>query len=258
MEVTLKQIRGTPNISPPIITICSEYPGADAMYMEQQITKSIEKAVKTVNNLEDMTSSSSVGESEIMLSFSLDSNIEIALNDVRSLISDISQSFPDDMMMPSVAKMDADAWPSFWISINSDRHNDLELTQISDNQIKSILEKLPTVGKSIIFGARYYTMRIEPISIKMFQHQLTPFDLEISLRVQNKDYPSGAIKTKTRGFSLKLAATLNTVEEFENVIVKKYHGAIIKVKDVANVSLEPFERQTISCPDKTEMMTTKL
>ena len=79
----------------------------------------------------------------------------------------------------------------------------------------------------------------------MFQHQLTPFDLEKSLRVQNKDYPAGAIKTKTRGFSLKLAATLNTVEEFENVIVKKYHGAIIKVKDVANVSLEPFENDVI-------------
>lgn len=243
---TKLQIRGTPNINPPIITIRSEYPGADAMYMEQQITRRIEKAVKTVNNLEDMTSSSSVGESEIMLSFSLDTNIEIALNDVRSLISDISNSFPDDMKMPSVAKMDADAWPSFWISINSDRHDDLELTQISDNQIKSILEKLPTVGKSIIFGARYYTMRIEPIGIKMFQHQLTPFDLEKSLRAQNKDYPAGAIKTETRGFSLKLAATLNTVEEFENVIVKKYpDGAIIKVKDIANVSLEPFENDVI-------------
>ena len=55
---TKLQIRGTPNINPPIITIRSEYPGADAMYMEQQITKRIEKAVKTANNLEDMTSSS--------------------------------------------------------------------------------------------------------------------------------------------------------------------------------------------------------
>jgi len=243
---TKLQIRGTPNISSPIITINSNYPGADAMYMEKQITQRIEKALKTVNNLEDMSSSSSDSSSQIMLSFGLDTNIEVALNDVRSLISDISRSFPDDMKMPTAAKMDADAWPSFWISINSDRHDNLELTQIADNQIKSALEKLPTVGNSIIFGARYYTMSIEPNSVKMFQHQLTPFDLEKSLRAQNKDYPAGSIKTDSRGFSLKLAATLNTPEEFENVILKKYpDGTIIKIKDVADVRLKPYEEDVI-------------
>lgn len=243
---TKLQIRGTPNINPPIITITSIYPGADAMYMEKQITTRIEKAVKTVSNLEDMSSSSSVGQSQIMMFFSLDADIEVALNDIRSLISDTSKSFPDDMKMPTVAKMDSDAWPSFWITINSDRHDNLELTQISNNQIKSVLKKLPTVGKSVIYGARDYTMRIEPISSKMFQHQLTPFDLEKSLRAQNKDYPAGSIKTETRNFSLKLAATLNTVEEFENVIVKKYpDGTIIKIKDVANVGLEPYEDDVI-------------
>ena len=243
---TKLEIRDTPNINPPIITITSRYPGADAMYIEKQITSRIEKAVKTVSNLEDMSSSSSVGQSQIMMFFSLDADIEIALNDIRSLISDISKSFPDDMKMPTVAKMDSDAWPSFWITINSDRHDNLELTQISDNRIKSVLKKLPTVGKSSIYGARYYTMRIEPINTKMFQHKLTPFDLEKSLKSQNKDYPAGSIKTETRSFSLKLAATLNTVEEFENVIVKKYpDGTIIKIKDVANVGLEPYEDEVI-------------
>lgn len=178
--------------------------------------------------------------------FSLDTDIEIALNDIRSLISDISKSFPDDMKMPTVAKMDSDAWPSFWITINSDRHDNLELTHISDSQIKSVLKKLPTVGKSAIYGARYYTMRIEPTSTKIFQHHLTPFGLEKSLRVQNKDYLAGSIKTETRSFLLKLAATLNTVEEFENVIVKKYpDGTIIKIKDVANVGLEPYENDVV-------------
>jgi hydrophobic/amphiphilic exporter-1 (mainly G- bacteria), HAE1 family len=243
---TKLQIRDTPNINPPIITIHSEYAGADAQYMEKQITKRIEDAVKTVSNLDDMSSSSSIGQSDIMLSFDLDTNIEIALNDVRSLISDISRSFPDDMKMPTAAKMDSDAWPSLWITINSDRHDNLELTQILDDQIKSVLEKLPTVGKSNIYGARYYTMIVEPISVKMFQHQLTPFDLEQALRAQNKDYPAGSIKNDIRGFSLKLAATLNTPSEFENVILKKYSdGTVVKLKDVANVSLESYENDVI-------------
>lgn len=243
---TKLQVRGTPNINPPLITVRTEYPGADALYMERQITQRIEKALKTVKNLESISSTSAVGESNIMLAFDLEADIEIALNDVRSMISDLGQIFPDDMKMPSVAKMDSDAWPSLWISINSSRHDELELTRISDNEIKSVLEKLPTVGNSRIFGAKYYSMRIEPLNTKMFQHKLSPLDLEIAIREQNKDYPAGSIKTDVRNFSLKLNATLNSPEEFENIIVKKYpDGTIIKLKDIANVRLEPVENDVI-------------
>ena len=243
---TKLQVRGTPNINPPIITVNSNYAGADALYMERQITTRIEKALKTIKNLKSMSSSSSVGESLIILEFDLDTNIETTLNDVRSIISDVIQFFPNDMNSPTVAKMDSDAWPSFWLSVNSNRHDNLELTRISDNQIKSVLEKLPTVGNSRIFGARYYTMRIEPISTKMFQHKLSPFELEAAIRAQNKDYPAGSIKTSIRSFSLKLAASLNTPEEFGNIIVKKYsNGTIIKLQDVATVRLEPYENDVI-------------
>ena len=243
---TKLQVRGMPNINLPIITVNSAYNGADALYMERQITTRIEKTLKTIKNLESMSSSSGVGFSSITLEFNLNADIEIALNDVRSKISDVIPFFPDDMNPPSIAKMDSDAWPSFWISINSNKHDNLELTRISDNQIKSVLEKLPTVGNSTIFGARYYTMRIEPISTKMFQHKISPFELETAIRAQNKDYPAGSIKTNIRSFSLKLAATLNTTEEFGNIIVKKYpNGTIIKLKDVAMIGLEPYENNVI-------------
>lgn len=243
---TKLQVRGTPNINPPLITIKSEYPGADALYMEQQITQRIEKAVKTTKNLHSMSSKSSLGESMITLAFDINADIETALNDVRTTVSDLSQIFPDDMKMPSVAKMDSDAWPSLWISINSSRHDDLELTRISDNDIKSILEKLPTVGNSIIFGAKYYTMRIEPIVTKLFQHKLSPMELEKAIREQNKEYPAGEIKTEVRNFSLKLNASLNSKNQFENIIVKKYpDGTIIKLKDVANVDLAPYENDIV-------------
>ena len=131
------QIRGIPNIAPPIISVSANYPGADALYMEKQITTRLEKELKLLKNLDFISSESSVGTSNITLSFKLDSNIEIALNDVRSKISDLNHIFPDDMKQPSVAKLDADSWPSIWISINSDRHDNLELTRIADDQIKS-------------------------------------------------------------------------------------------------------------------------
>ncbi len=240
------QIRGIPNIAPPIISVSANYPGADALYMEKQITTRLEKELKLLKNLDFISSESSVGTSNITLSFKLDSNIEIALNDVRSKISDLNHIFPDDMKQPSVAKLDADSWPSIWISINSDRHDNLELTRIADDQIKSLLEKLPTVGNSVIFGGRYYTMRIEPYNTKLFEHKISPFEIEQAIINQNKDYPAGTIKSEVRNFTLRLNASLNNPQEFENIIVKKYEdGTIIKLGDIARISLEPLEDDVI-------------
>ncbi len=243
---TKLQIRGTPNISPPIISVRAEYPGADALYMEKQITTRIEEQLKTLKNLDFISSESTVGESGITLSFKLDADIEIALNDVRSKISDMSSIFPDDMKPPSVAKLDSDSWPSLWISINSDRHDNLELTKIAYDQIKSELERLPTVGNSVIFGARYYSMRIEPHNARLFEHKISPFEIEQAIKAQNKDYPAGTIKSNVRNFTLRLNASLNSTTEFENIILKKYEdGTIIKLGDVARISLEPLDNDVI-------------
>ena len=243
---TKLQIRGTPNIAPPIISISANYSGADALYMEKQITTPIEKELKLLKNLEFMSSESSVGASNITLSFKLDTDIEIALNDVRSKISDLNYIFPDDMKQPSVAKLDSDSWPSIWISINSDSHDNLELTRISDDQIKSPLEKLPTVGNSVIFGGKYYSMRIEPYNTKLFEHKISPFEIEQAIKNQNKDYPAGTIKSEVRNFTLRLNSSLNNPKEFENIILKKYaDGTIIKLGEVAKISLEPMENDVI-------------
>ena len=239
-------IRGTPNIAPPIIFVSSNYEGADALYMEKQVTTRIEKALKTTKNLNIMESNSSVGSSSITLRFDLDTDIEIALNDVRSKISDLSAQFPDDMKLPSVVKADSDARPSLWISINSDRHDSLELTRIADEQIKSVLEKLPSVGNSMIFGGRYYTMRIEPDPAKLYQHKVAPVEIERAVRAQNRDYPAGNIKTESKNFSLRLSASLNDPDQFKEIIIKRYpNGSLLKLKDIAKVELEPLESDVI-------------
>ncbi len=243
---TKLEIRGTPNITPPIISVSSIYDGADALYMEKQITTRIEKALKTVKNLDFMSSESKVGQSDITLSFELDTDIEIALNDVRSKISSLSSIFPDDMDQPSVEKLDADAWPSLWLSVNSTRHDNLELTRIAEDQINSVLQKLPTVGNSLIFGGRYYSMRVEPDNAKLYQHKISPFEIEQAIRTQNKDYPAGVIKSEVRNFALRLNSSLNKVEEFEKIIIKQYpNGAIIRLSDIAQISLKPLNNDVI-------------
>lgn len=234
---TKLQIRGTPDISVPIINVEAHYAGADALYMEKEITTRIEKALKTVKNLDYITSQSSTGESSITLSFLLSTDIEVALNDVRSKISDITYMFPQDMKAPSVAKLDADSFPSLFISVESDQYSDLELTKIVEDNLQTPLDKLESVGQSQIYGGREYIMRIEPDSKKLYQHKISLLEIESAIKEQNKDYPAGTIKTKSNNFIVTLEGSLSTPEEFGNIILKVQNGGIIKLRDIAKISL---------------------
>ncbi len=236
------QIRDTPNINPPVITVQSNYAGADAFFMEEQVTNRIEDAVKTTTGLDFMTSDSSVGESSVVLVFKLDTDIEIALNDVRSKVSNITYLFPEDMRAPAVSKVDSDSFPSFFINIDSDRHDGLELTRIADNLVKTSLEKLSDVGSTAFFGSKVYSMNIFPDNLKMLQHKVSPLEIEQAVRAQNKDYPAGFIKSKVRIFTLRLNSSLSSVQEFENIIIRKNpDGSLLKLSDVATVSLSEQE-----------------
>lgn len=242
---TKLQIRGVPDIDFPVITIDSRYSGADALYMEKEITTRIEKAVKNVKYLDFMTSRSSTGSSSIALSFKLNADIEIALNDVRSKISEISAAFPSDMTLPSVSKMDADNFPSLWLAVNTDRYDQMELTRLVDDNIKTILEKLPTVGRADIYGGKFYTMRIEPDMVKMYQYKIAPMDIEAAILRQNQDYPAGLIKTDYRNFALRLKGTLSTPEEFGEIVLATSNQHNLKLKDLAKVYLAPAENDAI-------------
>lgn len=242
---TKLQIRGTPDISIPIINVTAIYAGADALYMEKEITTRIEKALKTVKNLDYITSESTTGQSNITLSFLLSTDIETALNDVRSKISDITYMFPQDMKAPSVAKLDADSFPSLFISIESDQYSDLELTKIVEDNLQTPLDKLESVGQSQIYGGREYIMKIEPDPKKLYQYKISLLEIESAIREQNKDYPAGTIKTGINNFTVTLEGSLFTPEEFGNIILKVQGNSIIKLQDVAKVYLTSPDEEVI-------------
>jgi HAE1 family hydrophobic/amphiphilic exporter-1 len=243
---TKLEVRDTPNVNSPSLTVEARYEGADGLYMEKKVTTPLERVLKTVKNLEIMTSQSSMGTTYINLKFKADADIEVAINDVRSKIADIGYAFPDDMRLPSVSKTDRSNQPSIWISISSARYDNLELTKIVENQIKPVLERIPAVGEVQLEGAKYYHMHIEPIDRMMFRHSISPIEIEQAIRSQNRDYPAGTIKTTSRSFSLKINSSLQTKEDFENIFIKKYEDdTVIKLKDVAKVSIEPYEDYVI-------------
>ncbi len=239
-------IRDLPDINPPIVTVVSHYSGADGSYMEQQVTQRIEDAIKNLDNLDNVKSVSTSGSSSVIITFLLSADMESSLNDVRAKISEVQHLLPKDMDEPLVSKMDINSFPSIWMTIKSNNHSLLDLTDIADQQVITAFDKLASVGEAKLMGGHYRTMNIEPIPKMMFQHNLSPLDLESSIRAQNKDFPLGTLKGEVKEYNLRLNNTLSDIESFENILVKSYSdGTIVKLVDVAKVSYSSLEQNVI-------------
>lgn len=242
---TKLQIRGIPDISSSVITVYADYPGADALYMEKEITTRIEKALKTIKNLDSITSQSATGSNRISLTFLSSANIEASLNEVRSKIAEISYIFPKDMQAPYIGKHDANNYPSLFLSISSDVYNNLQLTQIAQENVVNLLEKLETIGRVEVHGGKYYSMRIEPDPVKLYQHKMSVLEIENAIKKQNIYYPAGIIKTAIRDFTVRLDGSLSKPEQFEQIILKVTDASILRLQDIAKVYLAPPENNTI-------------
>ena len=238
-------LRHMPDITMPIVTIESNYIGSSPSYIEQNITTTIENYIKNIKNIDYITSSSSTGASQIRIAFKLDTDLDKAQNDVRSKVEESKRELPNDMDSPIVTRADADSHPSIWITATSDKHDTMELTDIVKQRIKPVFEQLNSVNESLVFSSSTYAIQIKLDPVKMYQYNLSPMEVRDSISSQSRDYPTGTIKSDSKTFTLILNSSMNNTDEFANIIVKNISGNIIKLKDIAQVTLQPLDPQNI-------------
>lgn len=206
------------------------------------MTSVIEHALKNVKGVDFMSSTSGNGFAHITLFFHLTEDLEIALNDVRSKISETITFLPKELDAPSISKMDTNNFPSIWISVSSDSYNRLSLTSMVQNNVLSVFNRLNSVGKAILYGGEYYSMLISPDPVAMYQYRLNPEDLESAVVTARQTYPIGNIKTPDKTFNVKAPNVIDTEEDFAAIVLKKNNRSILRLGDVAKVQITALEQ----------------
>ena len=121
-------VRELPDIDPPIVSVTTVYPGANAQVVETEVTERLEEAINNIEGIKTLRSESREGVSNVTIEFDLSREIDLAAQDVRDRVSRIRGLLPQDIREPIIAKQDADAQPIIWNSLYSDRYTTLELT----------------------------------------------------------------------------------------------------------------------------------
>ena len=251
---TFLGVREYPNVDPPIISVSATYTGANADVIETQITEPLEESISGAEGIRFISSVSREGRSNIRVEFNLNRDLEDAANDIRDRVSRAMGRLPPDADNPVVTKSDADAVPIFNLNVTSPVRDLLELTDIATNVIKEKVQTIPGVSAVDIWGARLYAMRLWMDPARLAAYDLTPLDIQSALRRENVELPSGSVEGMATELTVRTVGRLETVDDFNNLIVAEDNGQIIRFKDVGYAELGPENLKTIMKRDNIPMV----
>jgi HAE1 family hydrophobic/amphiphilic exporter-1/multidrug efflux pump len=237
---TYLSVREYPAIDPPTITINTNYAGANADIIESQVTEPIEKVINGIPGIKTITSSSSVGRSNITVEFNVGENLESAANDVRDKVGQAVKNLPQDIDAPPVVtKADANSDFVILMGVQSRTKNLMELSDYAENVLQEQLQTIPEVSGVNILGQKRPSMRIWISPDKMNAYNIAFSDIRTALEKENIEIPSGKLYGTKTEMTIRALGKLVTEDDFNNLILIENSNGIIRLKDVAKVEIGP-------------------
>lgn len=245
-----------PDITPPTVMVNAAYPGADAETVAKVIGQPIEEQINGVENMMYMSSNSSDGSYSLTITFENGTNLDEAAVKVQNRISLAEATLPTSVKEQGISVRSEASNIILFIALEGDstgRYNALYLTNYAKLNIIDELSRVKGVGGAGAFGAGEYSMRVWLDPEKMRIRNLTPQDVMGVIQSQNLEVSAGSVGTPPVNsdvdfeFTLTAQGELNTVEEFENIIIRTdADGSMLRLKDVAKVELGSESYSTIS------------
>jgi multidrug efflux pump len=239
-------VRELPDIDPPIVSVTTVYPGANAQVVETEVTERLEEVINNIEGIKTLRSESREAVSNITIEFDLSRDIDVAAQDVRDRVSRVRGNLPEDIREPIIAKQDSDAQPILWNALNSDRYSPLELTTLAERQIKPRLQGLPGVSSVIIGGEKRFAMRLWLDSDKMAAHRVTVLDVQNALRQQNVELPSGRVENLDREMTIQTRGELKTAEEFNDLVIRAEGATLVRLRDIGRAEEGVEDYRTVA------------
>jgi len=224
-----------PKFETNMVTISTVYPGASPAEVETSVTRKIEDAVGSLENVKKVESSSYESLSVIMVQLNTGADVNYALNDAQRKVNAILADLPDDADPPSLQKFSLDDLPIMTLSISSNKLNNKDLYDLLDKKIEPIFSRVNGVAQVTLVGGQEREIQVSLDEKKMQGYGLAIADVQQAILSSNLDFPTGALKTRTSRSTIRLSGKYKSVEEMNNLVVSNKNGAQVRLSDIATV-----------------------
>ncbi|MDD3371558.1 MAG: efflux RND transporter permease subunit, partial [Alphaproteobacteria bacterium] len=235
-----------------VIKVQTVYYGADAEAIAGFITTPLENAIAQANGIDYMTSTSQNGVSTITVNLRLNYDPDKALTEISAKVSSVRNELPEAAQQPTLDIEIGETMDSMYIGFNSTALDRNAITDYLVRVVQPRLQSVEGVQTAEILGAQNFALRAWLNPQKLAAYDMTAADVSAALAANN--YISGLGKTKGQMVEITLNASteIHSLEEFRNLIVKQQDGALVRLQDVAEVTMGADDYETrVSIDGKT-------
>lgn len=225
-------VRELPDVDFPVITVTVNWRGAAPNVMETEVTDLIEEEINTIEGIKTIVSQTREERAQITVEFELEIDVDVAAQDVRDAVARVRRRLPDDINEPVVVKLDVDAQPIMWVSVNSDWMSRTQLADFADRVVKERLQVLPGVGRIRVGGSQDFALRAELDVHRLAAYDLTVAEVVTALRRENLELPSGRIDSTLREFVVRTEGRLPRPDLFNDIIIAVRDDTPITLSDI--------------------------
>ncbi len=238
-------VRDYPAIDPPIVTVQTAYTGANPDIIENQITEPLEKQINGIPGIRSITSSSTLGSSNISVEFNLGVELEAAASDVRDKVAQATRNLPQDIDAPPVvSKADANSDFILLLAIQSKSKSLLELSDYAENILQQRFQTINDVSGVNILGQKRYAMRLWLKPDLMNAHNISFTQIQTALAKENVEIPAGKIYGDNTEMTIRAMGRFTNEQQFRDLILVQDANGIVRLGDVASVELGPESLET--------------
>ncbi len=212
-----------PDVDFPVLTVDVAWEGAAPEVMETDVVDIIEDAVMGVQGLREISSNSRQGGATISLEFELERDIDIALQEVQSKISEVQRRLPREIDPPVITKANPEDQPIMWLGVTSTKPL-RDLMEYVDRQVKDRFKTVPGVGEIFLGGFLERNLRVWIDPKKLSEYELTVEDVIAAIREEHVELPAGRIETPLKESTVRAMGEARSVEEFEKIMISRRGG----------------------------------
>lgn len=227
-----------PDVDFPVLSIDVSWEGAAPEVMETDVVDIIEDAVMGVEGIREVSSSTRQGNAAITLEFELEQDIDVALQEVQSKITEVQRRLPNEIDPPIIMKANPEDQPIMWLGVTT-THSLRDLMDFVDRQVKDRFKTVPGVGEIFLGGFLERNLRVWIHPQKLGLYELTVEDVMAAIREEHVELPAGRIETQLKESTVRAMGEARTVEEFEKIPIMRRGGQPIYrpilLKEVAKI-----------------------
>lgn len=242
-------IRQFPKVSDTTITITTAYPGANADQIKGFITTPIQQAVASTEGIDTLKSTSAQNVSTVTMKLRLDADGDRALADVLSKINEVKNVLPEESNDPVVKRQSGTPYALMYIGFNSKTMAPAQISDYLDRVVRPQIQAINGVANAEILGGSTFAMRVWLDPDKMAARGITPLDIRNALADNNFTTAAGQVKGDFTQQNINAQTSLETPEEFTQLVVAVKNGTIIRLGEVATVDLGPQDFDSNSAFD---------